>query len=181
MDRPIEKKKGIALIFSKKALPYWFGGIMAAFIISLIFRDDASTLRVNGESLSISEVSFYRNFESKKDVLEKHLVILLEEWGKEFEALGDPSKFSDSLIRHYYKHKDIYLILYKQGLSDMIYETIRGAMKLHEAQHNLERYAKSMIAGMIWGWLDEWMRQGMPEDPDEIALLSAQMNQNNSQ
>ena len=56
MDRPIEKKKGIALIFSKKALPYWFGGIMAAFIISLIFRDDASTLRVNVESLSISEV-----------------------------------------------------------------------------------------------------------------------------
>lgn len=56
MDRPIEKKKGIALIFSKKALPYWFGGIMAAFIISLIFRDDASTLRVNEESLSISEV-----------------------------------------------------------------------------------------------------------------------------
>ena len=56
MDRPIEKKKGIALIFSKKALPYWLGGIMAAFIISLIFRDDASTLRVNGESLSISEV-----------------------------------------------------------------------------------------------------------------------------
>ena len=56
MDRPIEKKKGIALIFSKKALPYWFGGIMAAFVISLIFRDDASTLRVNGESLSISEV-----------------------------------------------------------------------------------------------------------------------------
>ena len=56
MDRPIEKKKGIALIFSKKALPYWFGGIMAAFIISLIFRDDASTLRVNGDSLSISEV-----------------------------------------------------------------------------------------------------------------------------
>ena len=56
MDRPIEKKKGIALIFSKKALPYWFGGIMVAFIISLIFRDDASTLRVNGESLSISEV-----------------------------------------------------------------------------------------------------------------------------
>ena len=56
MDRPIEKKKGIALIFCKKALPYWFGGIMATFIISLIFRDDASTLRVNGESLSISEV-----------------------------------------------------------------------------------------------------------------------------
>ena len=108
----------------------------------------------------------------------KHLVILLEEWGKEFESLGDPSKFSDSLVRHYYKHKDVYLMLYKQGLSDMIYETIRGAMKLHEAQHDLERYAKSMIAGMIWGWADEWMRQGMPESPDEIAMLTSQTNNN---
>ena len=143
------------------------------------FEDIAITDLV--KKAGVGRVSFYRNFKSKKDILAKHLVILLEEWGKEFESLGDPSKFSDSLVRHYYKHKDIYLILYKQGLSDMIYETIRGAMKLHEAQHNLERYAKSMIAGMIWGWLDEWMRQGMPEDPDEIALLSAQMNQNNSQ
>lgn len=36
--------------------------------------------------------------------------------------------------------------------------------------------AKSMIAGMIWGWVDEWMRQGMPETPEEIVLLTAQLN-----
>jgi len=138
------------------------------------FEDIAITDLV--KKAGVGRVSFYRNFESKKDVLAKHLVILLEEWGKEFEALGDPNKFSDSLVRHYYKHKNVYLMLYKQGLSDMIYETIRGAMKLHEAQHNLERYAKSMIAGMIWGWADEWMRQGMPESPDEIAMLTSQIN-----
>ena len=129
----------------------------------------------------VGRVSFYRNFEGKKDVLKKHLILLIEEWGKEFEALGDPQKFSDTLLRHYYKYKDFYLLLYRQGLAEMIYETIRSACKLDEAQNNIERYFKSMIAGMIWGWLDEWMRQGMPEDPDEIALLSAQMNQNNSQ
>ena len=56
MDRTIEKKKGIALIFSKKALPYWFGAAMTVFIIWLILRDDASTLRVNAETLSVSEV-----------------------------------------------------------------------------------------------------------------------------
>ena len=57
MDRPIEKKKGIALAFTSKALPYWFGAFMAAFILWLIFRDDASTLRVNGDTISISEVT----------------------------------------------------------------------------------------------------------------------------
>ncbi len=56
MDRVLEKKKGMALVFSKKALPYWFGGLMVIFILWLIFRDDASTLRVNGDTLSISEV-----------------------------------------------------------------------------------------------------------------------------
>ena len=57
MDRIIEKKKGLALVFSKKALPYWFGVFMAAFILYLVFRDDSSTLRVNADTLTISEVT----------------------------------------------------------------------------------------------------------------------------
>ncbi len=56
MDRIIERKKGLALVFSKKAFPYWFGAFMAGFILYLLFRDDSSTLRVNAEALTISEV-----------------------------------------------------------------------------------------------------------------------------
>ena len=56
MDRVLEKKKGIALAFSRKALPWWFGAVMAAFILWIVLRDDASTLRVNGETLTVSEV-----------------------------------------------------------------------------------------------------------------------------
>ena len=52
----------------------------------------------------------------------------------------------------------------------MILEALRVSVKLEEANNNLERYAKSMIAGMIWGWVDEWMRQGMPETPEEIVF-----------
>ena len=57
MDRPLEKKKGIALAFTGKALPYWFGVFMAAFVLWLIFRDDSSTLRVNADTLSIGDVT----------------------------------------------------------------------------------------------------------------------------
>ena len=57
MDRIIEKKKGLALVFSKKAFPYWFGAFMAGFILYLVFRDDSSTLRVNADTLTISEVT----------------------------------------------------------------------------------------------------------------------------
>ena len=56
MDRVLEKKKGIALLFSKKALPYWFGAMMVAFIMWLIFRDDSSTLRINADTITVSDV-----------------------------------------------------------------------------------------------------------------------------
>jgi len=56
MDKPIEKKTGMAMAFSMKALPYWFCGLMVIFILWLIFRDDSSTLRVNEDTLAISEV-----------------------------------------------------------------------------------------------------------------------------
>ena len=57
MDKIIEKKKGIALIFTKKALPYWGGVLILAFILWLFLRDNSSTLRVNADTLTISEVS----------------------------------------------------------------------------------------------------------------------------
>ena len=57
MDRVLEKKKGIALVFSKKALPFWFGAALLAFILWLMLRDNSSTLRVNGDTLTVNEVT----------------------------------------------------------------------------------------------------------------------------
>ena len=56
MDRVLEKKKGLALIFSRKALPYWFGTFIAAFILWVALRDNSSTLRVNADLITIGEV-----------------------------------------------------------------------------------------------------------------------------
>ncbi len=56
MDRIIEKKKGIRRAFTKKALPYWGGAILLVFILWLVFRDNSSTLRVNRDTLQISDV-----------------------------------------------------------------------------------------------------------------------------
>ena len=56
MDRVIERKKGISRIISRKAIPYWIGGIVVAFAIYLIFRPNVKTLRINSEALSIQTV-----------------------------------------------------------------------------------------------------------------------------
>lgn len=121
----------------------------------------------------VGRVSFYRNFESKQAVLARKLGLLLQEWGADFEAHGDEKYFAESLFRHYYRHRDVYLLVYRQGLSALIYDSIRAACKLEEAANPIERYVRSTMAGMVFGMVDEWMRGGMRETPDEILQLAA--------
>jgi HlyD family secretion protein len=57
MDRKIEKKKGLALAFTKKALPFWGGALLLVFILWLIFRDDAKKLRIDADNVTIGMVT----------------------------------------------------------------------------------------------------------------------------
>ena len=57
MDRKIEKKKGLAVAFTKKALPFWGGALLLVFILWLIFRDDAKKLRIDADNITVSTVT----------------------------------------------------------------------------------------------------------------------------
>ncbi|MBO5919751.1 MAG: HlyD family efflux transporter periplasmic adaptor subunit [Bacteroidales bacterium] len=57
MDKIIEKKKGLAAAFTRRALPYWMGAFVVAFVLWLVLRDNSSTLRVNGDTLSLGTVA----------------------------------------------------------------------------------------------------------------------------
>ena len=57
MDKIIEKKKGFAAVFTKRALPYWMGAVVVVFVLWLVLRDNSSTLRVNGDTLSYGSVA----------------------------------------------------------------------------------------------------------------------------
>ena len=54
MDKIIEKKTGWRVAFTKKALPYWLGAVLAVFIVYLIARPNNKTLRVNKDSVTVS-------------------------------------------------------------------------------------------------------------------------------
>ena len=57
MDKVIEGKKGWRKAFTRKALPYWAGVLLAVFILYLIFRDNSRTLRVDKDAVTISQVT----------------------------------------------------------------------------------------------------------------------------
>ena len=55
MDKIIEKKTGWRVAFTKKALPWWLGALLAVFVVYLIARPNNKTLRVDGETLTVSQ------------------------------------------------------------------------------------------------------------------------------
>lgn len=56
MDIKREKKSGWRALFQKKNLPYAFGAIFLLFVAWLSLRENASVLRVDAATLSVSEV-----------------------------------------------------------------------------------------------------------------------------
>lgn len=45
------------MIFTKKAVPYWLGALLVAFIVWLVARDDSKKLRVNLDNISVNAVT----------------------------------------------------------------------------------------------------------------------------
>ncbi|MCR5003166.1 MAG: HlyD family efflux transporter periplasmic adaptor subunit [Bacteroidales bacterium] len=56
MDRIIERQTGWRTAFTSKATPYWVGVLMAVLVLYLIVRPDAKVLRVDKDSIIVSEV-----------------------------------------------------------------------------------------------------------------------------
>ncbi len=55
MDKIIEKKTGWRVAFTKKALPWWLGALLAVFVVYLIARPNNKTLRVDRDTITVSD------------------------------------------------------------------------------------------------------------------------------
>lgn len=134
------------------------------------------------ESISITEltqragvgrVSFYRNFESKEDVLRRHLGKLIKEWGTEFEQNGSPDTLIESLFAHYYKHRELFILLYHRGLAHISLQNVLDVCGPTPDQDNMTAYTRAWFCHGLYGWIEEWFKRGMPETPTEMAELFA--------
>ena len=56
MDKIIERPTGWKAAFTRKALPWWFGAVLACFVLFLMLKPSHSILRVSGDNISVSEV-----------------------------------------------------------------------------------------------------------------------------
>ena len=132
------------------------------------FHDISISELVN--KAGVGRASFYRKYTCKEDVLSQYIVEKLEQWKKDFDA--NPSgDFVVSLFNYFYENRELYLLLYKANLSNLLYEGIRIASGINSPPDNISTYRVATFAGILFGVADEWMRRGMLETPEELHYM----------
>lgn len=124
----------------------------------------------------IGRVSFYRNFESKDEIIQRHLNLLLDEWLKQYNAKQESGEdtvrsFVETFFEHYHKHKELYILLYKRGLAHLSLQSIKEACGPKPEQPNIAAYTTAYLSYGLYGWIEEWFKRGMQESPAEMAEL----------
>lgn len=127
----------------------------------------------------VGRASFYRNFESKEAVISRHLKTLLDNWW--MEAIKKPDfNLVEAIFEHYYEHRELCIMLYKQGLAHLSLNSIKEACGPKPEQTNIVAYTTAYFSYGLYGWIEEWFKRGMQETPKEMAELWEKAQQNNS-
>lgn len=145
---------------------------LAITLFELIKTKEFSDISISElvNKAGVGRASFYRKYTCKEDVLSQYIVEKLEKWKKDFDT--NPSgDFVVSLFNYFYENRELYLLLYKANLSNLLYEGIRIASGINSSSDNISTYRVAIFAGTLFGLTDEWMRKGMLETPEELHCM----------
>ena len=118
----------------------------------------------------VGRASFYRNFRVKEDVITRELKKRLETWW--LSAIVKPDfYFTQALFEYFHEERNIYMLLYRQGLSHLNLQSIKEACGPKPDQMNVAAYLAAFFAYGLYGWIDEWFVRGMKESPKEISEI----------
>lgn len=144
-------------------------------LLSLLEDNSINDISVSGlcEYAGVGRVSFYRNFESKEDILTMHIKELFSEWKDEYEKGSDKSlsKLVSLIFMHLEKHKDFYSLLSKRHLIYLIKDVILDICGPKADHSQIEAYTTAFVAYSLYGWIEVWFQRGMQDSAEEIVSL----------
>ena len=134
------------------------------------------------EDISISELcdlamigraSFYRNFESKEDILRRYINCIFKEWTDTFGNHENKplSELLCSMFDHFEKYRDFYSLLNQRKLIYLLKDVIIGLCGPKAEHSKEEAYARAYVAYTLYGWIEVWFQRGMQESAEEIANM----------
>lgn len=121
----------------------------------------------------VGRASFYRNFATKEDIIQQYLSVLLGNWKQEFESSGEtePTKLFTSLFEHLKRNSRTYLLLHENHLLYFLLDYIKSECGPRPGHTSRIAYQHAFFAYGLYGWIEEWIKRGMKESPENMGKL----------
>lgn len=159
--------------------------MMTAALIELMKEKEYRSITVKEicEKAQIARRTFYRNFNTKEDILSLFTKDIIQKFIDEMVTKSSESYHNmiESYYSFWYKHIDVLLLYDKNKLNDVIFTEY--LMRLPEVKFLYtpdlslyESYEESICAlafnsGGLWSLLTYWVSHGCKQTPNELALV----------
>ena len=149
-----------------------------------------SVLQITGEA-GVARMSYYRNFESKEQVIEAYVDRLHSELIAESESSAASAQGSDGLLgeqalvcgfeqslKRMRVEKRKILALINAGFATTLQRMVDGYLEERLGDmpaKSIERYELYFASGALLNVLVRWLEQGAKEPPEEMAAFCARL------
>lgn len=125
------------------------------------------------DNAGIGRASFYRNYNSKEDILKAYINKLFYEWKSDWEKNNSIplSSAIGMIFEHFEQHRAFYHLLNERHLIYLLKDVILDTMELKPDLPKGEVYAKAFAAYSLYGWIEVWFQRGMQESAEEMKHL----------
>lgn len=125
------------------------------------------------DNAGIGRASFYRNYNSKEDILKAYINKLFNGWKSDWEKNNSIplSSAIGMIFEHFEQHRAFYHLLNVRHLIYLLKDVILDTMELKPDLPKDEAYAKAFAAYSLYGWIEIWFQRGMQESAEEMKQL----------
>ena len=149
---------------------------MADALLQLMKEKQFSKITINeiSNDAGVNRSTWFRNFETKNEALTFKLVQLWNRWVDE-HVMKECHRYTlDNAERFFLFNnsiKDILTEIYRADLQSCVYDAFYQVMMPQYGADSMECYKARFYSYGLFGFLDEWIKRGFYETPDEMARL----------
>lgn len=155
-------------------------------LLELMIEEDFNNIKITEitRRAQVDRKTFYRNFESKEEILIQYGDRLAEEFIEQIRAIDELNCYKVGLnyFEFWLQHLEFLKLLACQNLLAFfsckfnkrvpdIFKEISTIANYQEIEEEFYQYQIYYIAGGIWNLLLKWIEDGATKPPHEMALI----------
>lgn len=133
------------------------------------------------ETAKVNRSTYYRNFNSKEDIIKYKLENIMDEYIEEFESQDDKSKqnYIYTILSTFLNHEDFFKTIHAQNQSYILQKVLLDYFKTNLNLEDREKLYESYYhIGGIYNFTICWIENDMEDDIEYLSEIAAKITEN---